>query len=114
MSEETNQQNNIVESTEAETLAQSQKLFEVRINAALQHLHLLMGSCSSRNIQRALDAALTLPVGLKQSKKFTNKKEVELAGLLAQILDLRTVIQGYKMRQESNNKEGEEINGKQG
>lgn len=108
MSEE-NKQQAVVEPTEAETLAQSRKLFEVRIEAALQHLHMLMGSCSARNIQRALDAALTLPVGLKQSKKFATKKEVELAGLLAQILDLRTVIQGYKMREEQNfNPKGEQ------
>lgn len=107
MSEQNEEVKQPVEMTEAETMANSKKIFEIRLEAALKHAHALMGNLSSRNIQRALDAAITLPIGFKQVKKFTHKKEVELAGLLAQILDLRTVLHGYKVREEQNNNKGE-------
>lgn len=72
--------------------------------AALQYASGLMKSAkngkrlSSRNIQRALFAAIDHGI-TDSTVKFTTDDEARLAGVLAKILDLRTLLQADKINQ---------------
>lgn len=97
MSEETK-----TEKPKAETLADAAIIARYEYIAALNYVNALMNNkadkYSARNIQRALFAAIDY--NITDSKvKFTNKKEAELAGIFAKILDLRTILQANKINQ---------------
>lgn len=56
---------------------------------------------SSRNILRAMMAAIDYNI-TDSNIKFTNVEEAELAGFIAQVLDLRTILQADKLNKTNN------------
>lgn len=62
-----------------------------------------MQGMSNRGIKRAITAALCLPVEDGRLFKFQTEKEARLAGILAQVLDVRTVLQSIDYNKETEN-----------
>lgn len=91
---------------------ETDKLILARYMAGMQVAHKLMTQeprMSARGIQRALFSAIDF--GVTDSKiKFQNKREAELAGLLANVIEVSMLIKAnnFKKREEENGKNNEE------
>lgn len=66
---------------------------------------------SSRNILRAMMAAIDYNI-TDSNIKFTNAAEAELAGFIAQVLDLRTILQANKLMKQENKQTSQKENEK--
>lgn len=101
------------ELTESEVIEQSKRIFQIRYDAAMEEANRIMAGFSARNIQRAFNAAMALALDQPSKQKLTHEKEARLAGLLAQALDSRTILQGYKIKEEqTKQKEVEDVSKK--
>lgn len=81
---------------------ETRKVIDEQYEAILNYVNKLMADCTSRNIQRALNAALAHQINKESKMKLVHKKEAELGGLIARLLDLRTVLQGINLREQEN------------
>lgn len=75
-----------------------EKVAMMRYVAAMTQLKMVIPELSTRNLGRALTNALDLPVESGVVMAFTTENETAVAGLIAQIIDLRMLIQAQKMK----------------
>jgi hypothetical protein len=74
--------------------------------AAIEHIYTMMSGMSARNIMRATLSAIDLNIDLHCPVQL-QKKDVDLAALIAKTLDLRTIIQANRLRLEQQEKSNE-------
>jgi len=73
--------------------------------AAVEHAFTIMSGMSHRNVMRSTLFALDVNIDLHCPVSLVHEKEVDLAALLAKILDLRTIIQANRLRLEQEKQE---------
>jgi DNA-binding protein len=88
-----------------------EKVAMMRYVAAMTQLKMVIPELSVRSLGRAITNAIDLPVASGVVMDFVKKEEAEVAGLIAQIIDLRMLIQAQNMKKEDQtNSKGENTN----
>ncbi len=85
------------------------KIVRVQYEVMMTQSNDIMKRLSARNIIRAILNAIDLPVESGLAPSFVKKEEAELAGLLAQLLDRRNLIQAKILREQEENKENKNV-----
>ena len=80
------------------------KIVQVRYEVALSQLLQNLSDMSTRSICRILSNAIDLPIQSGLGKKFVNEYEAKNAALLAQVIDMRNILQADKMQKEEDAK----------
>ena len=76
------------------------KMVQVRYEVALSQLLLNISNMSPRQITRVVSNAIDLPIQSGLGKKFTKEIKAKTAALMAQVIDLRNILQADKMNKE--------------
>jgi len=80
------------------------KIVQVRYEVALSQLLQNLSSMSPRQITRVVSNAIDLPIQSGMGKKFTKEIEAKTAALMAQVIDLRNILQADKINKEEDAK----------
>jgi hypothetical protein len=84
--------------TQKEALDQIQKVARAQFATTFKVVRQRLPTLTNRGIRRAIESALLFKI-TDEKLKFRNQAEAELAGLLARLFDLRTVLQGGMLKE---------------